>query len=217
MRHRMLRNYFFVNLILLVIIVFLSVRFYEAYKHSMSIPQEPSVMQDQKESVQDKEEINPLDPTLFQIISNMDLFRPSRSPYREEVAMPAIPKIPPRLFGTVILNNQKSAILEDPNTKATRSYHVNEPIGGYVISEILEDRVVLSWNGEKSEVKLREEKKGLPPVRQQIMPQPQPSQAPPQQMQPQPVVPQQPVPRPVPQRPIPQRPRPVPPSSMENR
>lgn len=204
----MLRNYFFINLFLLVIVCFLGIKFYEAYTRTTDIPKEAAVKQIQKESEQVKSEERPIDPSLFQIISNMDIFRPARSPYKEDASQQALPKIPPRLFGTIILGGEKTAILEDPNTKSTRTYSVNEQIGGYVISEILEDRIVLSSNGEKSEVRLREEKKGLPPLRQQIIPPPSTPQVSPQpdqpQVQPQPVIPQRPVQRP------PQRPRPVP-------
>jgi type II secretory pathway component PulC len=205
----MLRNYFLINVILIVVIVFLGIRFYDVYTRTMDIPRGPSAKQVRQEGAQVKSESRPVDPSLFQTISNMDLFRPARSPYRGETSQQALPKAPPRLFGTVILDHEKTAILEDPDTKATRSYHINEPIGGYVISDILEDRVVLLSNGERSEVRLREEKKGLPPVRQQIIPLPTPSKIlPPQmqpQVQPQPVPPQQ---QPV-QRRVPQRPRPA--------
>jgi type II secretory pathway component PulC len=204
----MLRNYFLLNIILLVIIGFLGVKFYKVYKYTPGIP-EPAVKQVQKEIEPAKTEDIPVDPAFFQIIANMDIFRPSRSLFKEESGQQAIAKNPPRLFGTIILGNEKTAILEDPNTKSTRTYRVNEPIAGYVVSEILEDRVVLSWNGEKSEVRLREEKKGLAPLRQPVIPQaaqpPQiPQQQPLPQMQSQPAVP--PVPRPVPQRPIRGRP-----------
>jgi type II secretory pathway component PulC len=37
-------------------------------------------------------------------------------------------------------------------------YKLNESLGDYVVSEILKDRVILLWNGEKVEVKLREDK-----------------------------------------------------------
>jgi len=206
----MLRNYFLINLILIVIIGFLGIKFYEVYTRSTDIPEGPPAKQAQKENAQVKSEDRSVDPTIFQVISNMDLFRPARSPYRGEPSQQALPKTPPRLFGTVILDNEKTAILEDPDTKATRSYHVNEAIGNYVVSEILEDRVILQLNGERSEVRLREEKKGLPPVRQQIIPLPTPPQPLPPQTQPQ--VQPQPVPtvqQPV-QRQMPRRPRAVP-------
>jgi len=203
----MIRNYFFINLILLIIIGFLGSKFYKVYSQTVNVPSGTAVKQVQKETAPITSGDTVLDASHFQIISNMDLFRPSRSPHKEDAKQQEVPKIPPRLFGTVILGNEKTAILEDPNTKTTRIYRVNDPIGGYVISDILEDKVVLSWNGEKSEVRLREEKKGLPPVKPMIVPQPQPvpqpAQRQPQQPQIQPQIqPRQPGQRPVP----PQRP-----------
>jgi hypothetical protein len=207
----MIRNYFLINLILLIIIGFLGSKFYRVYSQTFNVPSGTAVKQVQKETAPPASEDTALDASHFQIISNMDLFRPARSPYKEDVKQQEVPKIPPRLFGTVILGNEKTAILEDPNTKTTRTYRINDSIGGYVISDILEDKIVLSWNGERSEVRLREEKKGLPPVKPMVMPQqPQQTQQPPQP-QIQPRVPQQPVQRPVPpQRPVPRRvPRPT--------
>jgi len=194
----MLRNYFLINIVLLVMIGFLGLKFYEVNMHARDIPKEPAEGQVPGKTETVKGEDRPVDPSFFQIIPNMDLFRPSRSPYREEALKPAVPKIPPRLFGTIILGNERTAILEDPNTKLTRMYRVNEPVGVYVVSEIMEDRVVLTSDGERAEVRLREEKKGLPQLRQQVIPPPQPIPVPRQQ---------QPV-----QRPAPQRPRPVPPA-----
>ncbi len=218
----MRRNYFLINLILLIIVGLLGVRFYRVYTHKLNIPAGPEAKQIQKETAPVKGEEEILSASSFEIIVNKDLFRPARSPFKEDVAQPSLPKIPPRLFGTVILGNEKTAILEDPNTKSTRIYRINDSIGGYVVSDIREDKVILLWNGEKSEVRLRDEKKGLPPVKPMMVQQPQ-QQAPqqpqsqPQQPQIQPQVPQQPAPRPVPpQRPVPQRPvpqRPVPPAN----
>ncbi|MBI5097642.1 MAG: hypothetical protein HZB30_00180 [Nitrospirae bacterium] len=205
----MIRNYFLINLILLIIIGFLGSKFYKVYSQTFNVPSEPAVKQVQKETPPVQSEDKALDASHFQIISNMDLFRPARSPYKEDVKQQEAPKIPPRLFGTVILGNEKTAILEDSNTKTTRTYRINDSIGGYVISDILEDRVLLSWNGERSEVRLREEKKGLPPVKPMITPQ-QPQQMPqstqPQQPQIQPQTSPPPVQRPVlPRRPVPRQ------------
>ncbi|MBI5739486.1 MAG: hypothetical protein HZA16_02095 [Nitrospirae bacterium] len=208
MRKRILRNYFLINLVLLVGIVFLGVEFYEIYFRKMDIPLEAPAGPAGKEVKAVEDGPLPLDPAPFQVISELDIFRPTRSPYKEEAAQQAVPKIPPRLFGTIILGSEKTAILEDPNSKSTRIYRINEKIGGFLVSEILEDKVVLTWDGEKSEVRLREEKKGLPPVKPvaaqpPAAPQPPAAQQPP--AAPQPQVQTQPGQRNVPQRPVPQR------------
>lgn len=205
----MIRNYFLINIILLVIIGFLWTKFYKVYSNTFEVPSETAGKQIQKETAQVRSEDMVPDATRFQIISNMDLFRPSRTPYKEEVKQQEAPKIPPRLFGTIIIGSEKTAILEDPNTKLTHMYRLNESIGGYVVSDILEDKVVLSWDGEKSEVRLRDEKKGLPPVKPMAVPPPpqqtQP-QMPPQQQKIQPQTPPPPVQRQVTsRRPVPRR------------
>lgn len=173
----MIRNYFLINIILLVIIGFLWTKFYKVYSNTYEIPSEATTKQIQKKTYQAVGNETAPDAARFQIISNMDLFRPSRTPYKEDVKQQVIPTNPPRLFGTVIQGNEKTAILEDPNTKLTRLYHPNESIGGYVISDILEEKVVLSRDGEKTEVKLREDKKGLMPVRPMVAPPPPLQQA----------------------------------------
>jgi len=193
----MIRNYFLINILLLLIIGFLGTKFYNVYSNTYEIPSEARIKQIQKKTHQVGSNETAPDAARFQIISNMDLFRPSRTPYKEDVKQQAFPTNPPRLFGTVILGNEKTAILEDPNTKLTRLYHPNESIGGYVISDIFAEKVVLSRDGEKTEVKLREEKKGLTPVRPMVAPPPPLPQAqpqkPPQQQQIQTRVPTPPV------------------------
>jgi hypothetical protein len=208
----MIRNYFLINIILLVIIGFLWAKFYKVYSQTFEIPSETTVKPIQKKTDQVNSNETVPSAARFQIISDMDLFRPSRTPYKEEVKQQEVPRVPPRLFGTIILGNEKTAILEDPNTKLTRMYHINESIGGYVVSDIFEEKVVLSWDGEKSEVRLREEKKGLAPVRPMaVAPPPQPlqraqPQMPPQQQQIQPQMPTPPVQRRMPiQRPVTRR------------
>jgi len=200
----MIRNYFLINIVLLVIIGLLGTKFYKVYSNTYEIPSEATIKQVQKKTHQAGSNEAAPDATRFQIISGMDLFRPSRTPYKEDVKQQAIAMNPPRLFGTVIQGNEKTAILEDPNTKLTRLYHPNESIGGYVISDIFEEKVVLSRDGEKTEVKLREEKKGLTPARPMVappppMPQAQP-QTPPQQQQIQTRMPTPPIQGQVPQR-----------------
>ena len=200
----MIRNYFLINIILLVIIGYLWTKFYKVYSETYEIPSVTTVKKIQKKTHQVGSNEKAPNAARFQVISDMDLFRPSRTPYKEDVKQQEVSKTLPRLFGTIIRGNEKTAILEDPNTKLTRMYHPNESIAGYVISDIFEEKVVLSSNGEKSEVKLREEKKGLAPVRSMVAPPPQlqrtQPRTPPQQQQIQTRMPTPTVQRQVPQR-----------------
>ena len=162
----MFRNYFLINIILVIIISFLGVKLIGALVYTIDVPSELAPRKVEKEiKAGDKSRVNKTVRlrSSFDSISKMDLFRPSRS------ASKAPPKIsgntsvknPPRLFGTVIMNNNKTAILENPSTKTTKTYRINDSVAGFVVSEILEDRVVLLKGGSKIEVRLRDEKKGI--------------------------------------------------------
>ena len=94
----------------------------------------------------------------------MDLFQPDRKLPAEkapEAKQTVQPGNTPRLFGTIILGDKKTAILEDPDTKATKIYSINDSIAGYVVSEISSNKVVLLLNDESVEDKLQDEKKGI--------------------------------------------------------
>jgi len=197
----MLRNYFFINILLLALTGLLGFKLYGTLSYKMEMP--VAAKQEKKEGAPPRrEEKVVLNEAPFQVISRLDLFRPTRSPAPPVSMQQAAPKVPPRLFGTVILNNEKSAILEDPGTKLTRAYRVNDSIAGFVVSDILEDKVVLKSDGDRVEVRLREVKKG-------IVPKGQPMQRPAPHIQPQgrPQTPPQnrrPIPRPAPPPPAPQ-------------
>jgi type II secretory pathway component PulC len=157
----MLRNYFFINLILVIIIGFLGFELYKVFAYSVDIPTELTSQKDNSvEDAETKYTEKTLKRDMFDVIAENDLFRPSRSaPLSTERKPEVAPSTtPPKLFGTIIINNDKTAILEDPETKTTRTYRINESIAGYIVSDIYEDKVVLLRDGEEIEVKLREDK-----------------------------------------------------------
>ena len=57
----MLRNYFLVNLLLILIIVFVGLKFNEIYKNDLRIPAEPSAKRDVKDTTVEKTEEKQLD------------------------------------------------------------------------------------------------------------------------------------------------------------
>ncbi len=157
----MLRNYFIINLILIIIIGFLGFELFSAFASYVDIPLEPEMATENKEDVRVKHKEKVVSEAFLKIIADQDLFRPSRSApsiKKEKIEKTAAPKNTPRLFGTIILGDNKTAILEDPETKTTKAYRVNESVSGFVVSEILEDKVVLLSGGEKVEVRLRDDK-----------------------------------------------------------
>lgn len=155
----MLRSYFLINLILLAIIGILGFNFYKVLMRPLDIPSKVTQQKSQtvKKDTIDKKELS-LDEGAYNIVVQKDLFRPTRSapPIKETIGQ--IFKEPPKLYGTVIMGNEKSAILEDPSTKTTRLYHINDSIVGFIISDIQKDRVILLRDTEKIEVQLREMK-----------------------------------------------------------
>ncbi len=163
----MIRNYFLVNLILITIICVLGIKLYSVLSSSADLPKEANVneVQNSENVVSRKDKV--VSAGTFDNISKLDLFRPSRSAsVKEKKKTEKAPlKNPPKLFGTIILNDMKTAILEDPETKTTKVYKLNDSLSGYKISEILENKVVLSRDGDDIEVKLRDDKGIKPPTR----------------------------------------------------
>jgi hypothetical protein len=179
----MIRNYFLLNLLLIFIIGGLGNKLYHVIKYTEEIPDEAGTGEVRKEDIVQVHADKVLDENAFEPISVLDLFRPSRSaPSVENKAAekPPLPN-PPKLFGTVILNNNKTAILEQSDTKMTKVYRINDTISGYTILEIHEDKVVLLGNDEKVEVRLRDDKGVQAPNRPIIRP---PTIPPPQPLQP---------------------------------
>jgi len=156
----MLRNYFLINLVLIIALSFLGVKLYGTFRATAGMPSPSEIKQKKAKDVTERRSPG-FNEASYEVITQNDLFRPSRSASKKKVektAEKAALKNPPKLFGTIILNNLKTAILQDTESKSTKSYKVNEQIAGYTISEILEDKVVLVKDGEKFEVKLREDK-----------------------------------------------------------
>lgn len=157
----MLRNYFVINIILVAILGLLGFKFYGIATYSMDVPDAASVEVGKKLAGIDVKLKNRVpDKASFNAISKKDLFRPSRS--ASPVVGKTMPKTGldryPKLFATIIQGSNSLAIMQDPATKKTKSYRINDVIVGFNISEILEDRVVLTRGDEKVEIKLRDDK-----------------------------------------------------------
>ncbi|MBI4844597.1 MAG: hypothetical protein HY809_09820 [Nitrospirae bacterium] len=164
-----LRNYFIVNLLFIVLIILTGIKAYDVFLYSYELPVKP----DAKESTQETVPIAPSagfpDESVYNVVYEKNIFSPSRGPESApaQAAETAVSQEVPKLFGTIITGKIKSAFLSDPATKATRNYYVNDMIGVFQIKEIHEDMVVLSWGDETVEIRLRDDK-NLPVVRQNI-------------------------------------------------
>lgn len=163
----MFRNYFLINLLLIIMLAVLGVKFYKVATHKVEMPSAISKTQKKKKlDVAKRTEVR-INEADYDVISKLDLFRPSRSPAEKKVVRKGKGSAvdPPKLFGTVILNELKTAILEDPETRSTKTYRLNDSVAGYVLTEIFKDKVVLLKEGEKYEVKLRDDKGVVSPKR----------------------------------------------------
>ncbi|HLA50105.1 MAG TPA: hypothetical protein VJ000_02810 [Thermodesulfovibrionia bacterium] len=176
----MLRNYFLINLILLIIVGMLGLRLYKTWVKPLDIAAQKTLQETQKDKnisedkkTEEKKELS-FNEKVYNVIVQNDLFRPSRSaPQIEEIPLYFLDN-PPKLYGTIIMGNDKSAILEDPKTKTTKLYRLNDLFGGFTISDIQDNKVVLLMGDESIEVKLREIKTITAPRQQPFMPQQQP-------------------------------------------
>jgi len=155
--------------VLLIIIILLGGKLYSVFSYTADIPTKAVGKTDEKAKVDIKPVDRVINESNVQLIAKLDLFRPGRAPFvaekKDASVEQAAPGNPPKLFGTILLNNQETAILQDPDTKKTAMYHVNDTVAGYKVSEILEEKVVLLKGAEKVEIKLREDKGVTAPKR----------------------------------------------------
>jgi hypothetical protein len=185
-------RYFLINLTLSCLAIFLAFRLYEIWNAPMeevSLPQKKTEGKGKAEAPEVKKDIG-----IYQGIVQKDLFRPSRTEYKPDIAKSGLPPSPPpKLFGVLIMDNNRIAILEDPSSKRRKNYHLGDNIGDFVISEIEKDKVILLRGEEKVVVSIREIKTISPPTKPGATPRPTPRPAPPTQRPPIPLPPPQPI------------------------
>lgn len=166
------RNYFLINLVLLVLISFLGMKAYDAFMVSVELPSETGPAEVKQKEIPITPNIGFPGESVFQVISDKNIFSPSRAlvvKKADNIPGQAVSREVPKLFGTIIIGSSRSAMLKDPETKNTKRYYVNDRIGDFVVTDIQEDRVVLSRGDEAVEIKLRDEKnttttKATPPT-----------------------------------------------------
>lgn len=156
-----LRNYFLINLVLLILIAFLGVKAFNAFSVSVVLPSEvvPS------EAVPAGEPITPKivfsGESVFQVIPDKNIFSPTRALVvrKSETGLDkAVPQEIPKLFGTLITGSSKSAMLKDPITKSIKRYFVDDAVGDFVVNDIQQDLVILIRGDETIELNLRSDK-----------------------------------------------------------
>lgn len=166
----MSHKHILLNTVLIVILGILCFKLYQIWAtpiDSVLPPTKPKAPRQETQQVQKKKAVTAsLKRSVLQVIPQRDIFSPSRGAIDRGGTQKKGPSMvkPPRLFGTVIIDGDRRAILEDPVTKVTRLYRINESIAGLIISRIEKDRVILKGSrGRTIQVRLRNAK-GNPPV-----------------------------------------------------
>lgn len=153
----MFRNYFFINIILILIVSFLGLRFYKALIYKKDNPVNITVTKAGPENIKAVSEDKGIDKESLKVITEKDIFRSSRtSSLAVTNVMP--PQNPPTLFGTIIVGVEKTALLKEDAGNTARMYRLNESVSGYLIVDIQDDKVLLSAGGQTIVVKLRGKK-----------------------------------------------------------
>lgn len=156
------RNFFIVNIVLFIVAGFLVLKLTNVLTSPLEILTESSVKSENEDKKDVKKKVQRSKHVYYEIITSGNLFNPTRSApdegSQDTKSVTPPPKNQPKLFGTIIFGDKKTAILEDPETKTTKTYGLNDLVGGYTVSDIQEDKVILLWGGDQTIVRLREDK-----------------------------------------------------------
>ena len=156
------RNFFIVNIVLFIVAGFLVLKLTNVLTRPLEILTESSVKSENEDKKDVKKKVQRSKHVYYEIITSGNLFNPTRSApdegSQDTKSVTPPPKNQPKLFGTIIFGDKKTAILEDPETKTTKTYGLNDLVGGYTVSDIQEDKVILLWGGDQTIVRLREDK-----------------------------------------------------------
>jgi hypothetical protein len=93
----------------------------------------------------------------FRVISEKTIFHPDRTITKKPDIISApvlLPMIKPILVGTVVSANGAKAYFNDPTTKITRPYRVDDSVFGYKVQDIGDSKVILSSGNRKVELNL---------------------------------------------------------------
>jgi hypothetical protein len=167
----MLRNLFVINTILVILAGFLCIKLYGALTQRLELPTGQPAGGAAKTQKDDLKRARRIEPGSFEIIASGNLFNPSRSGKAKtgvQSTQSPPPKNEPKLFGTIIIGDRKSAIIEDPESKSRKTFGLQDVIGGYVVSDIQEDKVVLLWGTDPITIRLRDDKGIAAPKRRQV-------------------------------------------------
>lgn len=157
----MFGKFFLINAGLFAIIGLLSFKLYDVWTRPIDIPVNPPEKKlhgKMFKSTRNKKK-KPFE-SQYEIIVEKNLFHPTRTSKANQSkrSKPISKREKPQLFGTVIQGKEQLAILEDPVTKKTKLYGINDAVAGFVITDILVEKVLLEKDGKSIQLGLRDDK-----------------------------------------------------------
>jgi hypothetical protein len=165
-REYLLKNCSLLNLVLLIAVVVLAYHIVPSLLHVQSriVPPKGTkpVAEPYKNSATDS---NPV-PVDFSIITEQNLFHPSRKAVEETGNEQPLPTPDIVLYGTLIMDNLTAAYVQDRKSTSSTPGRENrqrllkkgDTISGFVLKEVGEDRIVLVRGDERMIVSLNEKK-----------------------------------------------------------
>ncbi|HQG29124.1 MAG TPA: hypothetical protein PLY73_11300 [Candidatus Ozemobacteraceae bacterium] len=165
-REYLLKNCSLLNLILLIAVIVLACHIVPPLLHVQSRIAPPRgakpATEPYKHSATDS---NPV-PVDFRIITEQNLFHPSRKAVEETGNGQPLPVPDIVLYGTLIMNNLTAAYVQDRKSTSSTPGRENrqrllkkgDMISGFVLKEVGEDRIVLARGDERMVVFLNEKK-----------------------------------------------------------
>ncbi len=154
----MRRLFFFINMLLFIVIYVTGSRLYSLVTEPLEIPVSVLQTNDQRmKTVSSRFNRKVVrSPAMYQDILRKNLFHPDRSLSKpiEAVRVPLYPPLLPHLTGIVITDETAKAYLSDAATNETKTYKIHDMISGYKIIDIQRNKVILTYKGDKTEIRM---------------------------------------------------------------
>lgn len=150
----MLQKYYLINAILISVAIFLGYKLYADIQKPINVlPSANKAEVVMPLAVKDTKPENIINLNKYLIINEKDLFRPERKKADDnETAVIETPV--PILAGIIINKNGGKTFFIDPVSKTTKVYKKNDIVSGYIVNEILGNKVLLTKGAEKLELKI---------------------------------------------------------------
>lgn len=151
-------KYTAINILLIITVIILSLLLLRVWMEPVEIPVIAKVAKE-RVAVEHGTPLRP--PSYYNVIVAKDLFNPFRqgAAAQSQLSAKPLPTMQPgdlTLVGTILLADKKLAIIDIKSSKQEpRSYSVGDTIGGFVIKDITEDKVVLYGSAGMQALQIR--------------------------------------------------------------